>query len=104
MNKYSMANFILYNLEYTSTDNHIASVQKWIDLVKPKYNSNPLAGSYKRYKQDKDAIEKMRTTALGKTHSELVKFSTSDNRIKENNPFYKKKAYCKCFTKVKGYG
>jgi hypothetical protein len=43
----------------------------------------------------------MGTTALGKTQTELVKFSMSDNRIKENNPFYKKKHTASVLQKLK---
>lgn len=82
-----MANFSLYNLEYTNTYNLISCVQKWIDLVKPQCNSNPIAGSSKGYKHNKDAIEKMRSAGLGKTHTEQVKISMSENPRKKKNPF-----------------
>lgn len=90
-NKYSMSNFSLYILEYTNSENLIVCEQKWIDLLKPDYNINPLAGNSKGYKHTEESLEKMRSLALGRKHSEKVKLAMSDSHKKENNPFYGKK-------------
>lgn len=50
LSKHGMTNFSLLILEYTDSDNLISCEQKWIDLLKPDYNLNPLAGSSKGYK------------------------------------------------------
>lgn len=91
LNKYTMTNFSLYILEYTTSDNLIVCEQKRIDTVKPEYNLNPLASSSKGYRHNTESLEKMRTAALGRKHTEEVKKSMSDSRKKENNSFYGKK-------------
>lgn len=47
-----------------------------------------MAGSYKGYAHNIESIEKMRNAATGRTHTDLVKSSRSDNRKGENNSFY----------------
>ena len=91
LNKYSMSNFNLHILEYTDSDNIIKCEQKWIDLLKPEYNTNPTAGSTKGYKHTIESIEKMRTLATGRKHTEEVKDLMSKNRQGINNSFYNKK-------------
>lgn len=46
-NKYTMANFSLYILEYRDSESLIACEQNWINLIDPEYNTNPNAGSTK---------------------------------------------------------
>lgn len=86
-----MSNFSLIILEYTSAEEVISSEQKWIDLLKPDYNVNPVAGSSKGYKHSKESIEKIRNAVSGRKHSEEVKQAMSDSRKGENNSFYGKK-------------
>jgi group I intron endonuclease len=86
-----MSNFSLVILEYTSSEDLIACEQKWIDLLKPDYNTNPIAGSSKGYKHSEESIEKIRKALLGKKRSEEVKLAMSESRKGENNSFYGKK-------------
>lgn len=86
-----MSNFSLVILEYTSSEELISSEQKWIDLLKPDYNTNPIAGSSKGYKHSEESIEKIRNALLGKKRSEEVKLAMSESRKGENNSFYGKK-------------
>jgi group I intron endonuclease len=92
-NKYTMTNFSLYILEYTDSDNLLVYEQKWIDLINPQYIINPKAGTVKVIsilnKLKKNAS--LRNLALGRTHTEEVKRLMSENRKKENNPFFGKK-------------
>lgn len=89
-NKYNMANFSLYILEYTNSESLISCEQNWINLIHPEYNTNPNAGSTKGYKHTDEALEKMRNLSLGKTHTEEVKRLMSENRKGVNNPFFGK--------------
>ena len=91
LNKYSMINFTLIIIEYTSSENLISCEQKWIDLLKPEYNLNPIASSSKGYIHTLEAISKMRMTAIGRKHTDKVKESMSINRRGKNNPFFGKK-------------
>lgn len=91
LNKYTMANFSLYILEYTNSDNIISCEQNWINSLDPEYNINPSAGNSKGYKHTDEALEKMRNLSLGRTHTEEVKRLMSEDRKGENNPFFGKK-------------
>ena len=62
---------------------------------------SPIAGSSKGYKHSTESIDKIRIAALGRTHTEKVKTSMSDNHIKENNPFYCKKHSANLIEKLK---
>lgn len=64
---------------------------KWIDLIKPEYNLNPIAGSSKRYKHTPESKEIMSIKATGRKHTDEVRDLMSKNRMGINNPFYKKK-------------
>ena len=86
-----MKNFSLIILEYTSSEALISCEQKWIDLLKPEYNINPVAASSKGYKHSEESIEKIRNAVLGRKHSEEVKQAMSESRKGENNSFYGKK-------------
>lgn len=91
LKKYTMVNFSLYILEYTSSDNLITCEQNWIDIINPEYNLNPNAGNSKGYKHTEKSIQKIRNFKQGKTHTEEVKRLMSENRKGENNPFFGKK-------------
>lgn len=86
-----MLNFNLHILEYSNSDNVIICEQKWIDLIKPEYNINLIANSNKGYKHTDEAIEKMRSLAIGRKHNDEVKARISETRKGENNSFYNKK-------------
>lgn len=90
LSKYDMANFSLIVLEYSDSDDLIKCEQKWIDLLKPEYNINPAAGNTKGYKHTTESIEKMRSNALGRKHTEEVKLAMSESRKGKNNSFYGK--------------
>jgi group I intron endonuclease len=91
LNKYSMNNFNLHILEYSDSENVIMCEQKWIDLIKSEYNTNPIAGSTKGYKHSPEAIEIMRVLATGRKHTDEVRDLMSKNRRGINNAFYNKK-------------
>jgi group I intron endonuclease len=85
-----MENFSLVILEYTDSKTLISCEQKWIDMLKPQYNLNPMAGSSKGYKHIPESLEKIRTATLGRKHSEEVKQVMSESRMGKNNPFFGK--------------
>jgi len=103
LSKYGLSNFSLVILEYTSSENLIACEQKWIDLLKPEYNTNPTAGS-SPFMQDQywscmkegyrlhtaESIEKMCIAGLGRKHTEGVRLAMSESRKGKNNPFFGK--------------
>lgn len=91
LNKYSMNNFNLHILEYSDSENLIMCEQKWIDLIKPEYNINPIAGSSKGYKHSSESIVKMSILATGRKHTDEVRDLMSKHRRGINNPFYQKK-------------
>lgn len=91
LSKYSMANFSLVILEYTTSDKLIACEQKWIDLLKPEYNLSLMAGSSKGYTHTDESLEKIRKATLGRTHTNEVRQLMRESRIGVNNPFYGKK-------------
>ena len=93
-----MKSFNLHILEYCNSENLILCgcyAKKWIDLVKPEYNINPIAGStgYKHGPSDGDVYtqrKKISTLATGRKHTYEVRDLMSKNRKGINNPFYKK--------------
>jgi group I intron endonuclease len=85
-----MFNFTLAILEYTDEISVISCEQKYINRFKPEYNLNPLANSSKGYQHTPESIEKIRKTALGRKHKDEIRKLMSENRKKENNPFYGK--------------
>lgn len=91
LSKHGMDNFSLVILEYCTSDDLIYCEQKWIDLLKPEYNLNPLAGNSKGYKHTPESIEKIRSQVLGRKHSDQVKKVMSESRKGINNNFYGKK-------------
>lgn len=103
LNKYSMYNFNLHILEYSNSKNVIMCEQKWIDLIKPEYNTNPIAGSTKGYKHNSEDINKMRLLATGRKHTNEVRDLMSKNRKGIDNPFYKKKTYYWYNREIKRY-
>lgn len=92
LNKHTMSNFNLHILEYSDSENVILCEQKWIDLIEPEYNANPItSSSSKGYRHSSESIEKMKISATGGKHTDEVKDLMSKNRIGPNNSFYNKK-------------
>jgi group I intron endonuclease len=91
LNKYGMINFSLVILEYTNSDNVISCEQKWIDLLKPEYNINLVAGNSTGYIHTAESLEKIRQATLGRTHTKEVRQLMSCSRKGVNNAFYGKK-------------
>lgn len=48
-----MKNFSLVILEYSDSENLIFCEQKWIDLLKPEYNTSYIARNIKQNKKKK---------------------------------------------------
>jgi group I intron endonuclease len=65
--------------------------QYYILLLNPEYNMLKIAGSSFGRVFSEESIEKMRTLALGRKHSEQVKKLMSESRKGVNNNFYGKK-------------
>nr|YP_009364300.1 GIY endonuclease [Ophiocordyceps sinensis]ARF03422.1 GIY endonuclease [Ophiocordyceps sinensis]QDH07198.1 GIY-YIG endonuclease [Ophiocordyceps sinensis] len=91
LNKYSLNGFNIHILEDSNSENLIMCEQKWIDLINPAYNTNPIAGSTKGYTHTTEAKEKMRILATGRKHTDEVIDLMSKNRRGINNSFYNKK-------------
>lgn len=91
LSKYGMENFSLIILEYTTSEDLIMCEQKWIDLLRPVYNLNPQAKNSKGYVHTAESIEKIRSKALGRKHSDKVKILMSESRKGVDNSFYGKK-------------
>ena len=96
-----MNNFNLHILEYSDSDNLIICEQKWIDIMKPEYNINPIAGSSKGYKHSSESIEKLSILTTGRKHTDEVRELMSNNRRGKNNPFYQKKHTIKTLDKLR---
>lgn len=93
LSKYGMANFELLILEYTDSENLIACEQKWIDLLKPEYNLNPLARNSKGYKHTIETLEKMRNRIISSETKSKMSQSAKDRLMREGkqSPFGGKK-------------
>jgi group I intron endonuclease len=99
-----MSNFTLAILYFTDEITVISLVraeQNYINRFKPEYNLNPLAGNSKGYKHTPESIEKMRKAALGRKHKDEIRKLMSENRKKENNPFYGKRHTLKSLNLIK---
>lgn len=59
-----MTNFELLILEYADSENVIACEQKWIDLLKPDYNINPLAKDSRGYKHTIETLEGLKNRVI----------------------------------------
>lgn len=91
--KYGLINFSLVILEHTDPNNLIMCEQKWMDLLKPEYNLNPVAGSSKGYEHTPESIAKMKNRLI--TEETKLKMSESaKGRLKwqgKQGPFEGKK-------------
>lgn len=88
--KYGLGNFALVILEVTKPEDTLPREQYYLDTLEPEYNILDTAGNSLGYKQTPESIEKMRSKALGRKHSEEVRKTMSENRRGENNNFYGK--------------
>jgi group I intron endonuclease len=88
--KHGYSNFRLEILEYCSKENALNREQYYIDLYKPEYNLNPLAGSRLGTTNSKETRLKMSKSALGRKHTEQSKNLLSLANIGINNPNYGK--------------
>lgn len=75
--KYGLINFSLVILEHTDRDNLIKCEQKWIDLLKPEYNLNQIAGNSLGYKHTPKSLENMRNRVI----SAEIRFKMSQSAI-----------------------
>jgi len=57
--KYGHSNFKLEILEYCEKENALFREQHYIDLLKPEYNINPIAGSSLGYKHTEQSLALM---------------------------------------------
>jgi group I intron endonuclease len=92
--KYGHSNFRFEILEYCEPENAIFREQDYIDLLKPEYNINPIAGSSLGYKHNQETLDKFKcrkysdesraklsAAATGRKLSEDTKAKLSANRI-----------------------
>jgi len=92
--KYGHSNFRFEILEYCEPENAIFREQHYIDLLKPEYNINPIAGSSLGYKHNQETLDKFKcrkcsdesraklsAAATGRKLSEDTKAKLSANRI-----------------------
>lgn len=83
LSKYGITNFSLLILEYTDSDNLVYCEQKWIDLLKPDYNLNPLAGNSKGYKHTLESLEKMKNRVISSETKTKMSLSAKERLKRE---------------------
>ena len=88
--KHGYSNFQLEILEYCTKENAISREQYFIDLCKPEYNLNPVAGSRLGSTYSEESRLKMRKLALGRKHTEQSKKLLSLANKGMNNPNFGK--------------
>jgi len=88
--KYGYSNFQLEILEYCTKEKAVSREQYYIDLFKPEYNLNPVAGSRLGSTHSKKSRENMSKSALGRKMSEQTKNLLSLANQGINNPNYGK--------------
>jgi group I intron endonuclease len=98
--KYGYSSFKLEILEYCDKKDLLNREQYYMDTLKPEYNILKVAGSPLGYKHSTEALEKIRTSSIGRnigrTHSESVKnnikavLRTEEVRLKMVNAFLKR--------------
>ncbi len=83
--KYGHSNFTLEILEYCSPSDAVSREQYYIDLLEPKYNILPTAGSFLGFIHSKESIIKMSEVKKGKKHSEETLAKMSESRKGEKS-------------------
>lgn len=79
--KYGHSGFTLEILEYCEPDQLIAKEQGYIDLLKPEYNLNPIAGSSLGYKHSAETLEKLRNRDYSNEETRLRLSQAATGRI-----------------------
>jgi len=77
--KYGLSNFSLDILEYCDPDKAISKEQEYIDLLKPSYNLNPIAGSSLGYKHSEEALIKLSANMTARMTGRTVSDETRAN-------------------------
>lgn len=81
-NKYSKDFFEILILERIDVeDDLIPREQYYIDLIKPEYNINPVAGSWLGRKHNPESLEKMSLAKIGRKLSNETKLKMSSSAI-----------------------
>ena len=88
--KHGYSNFQLEILEYCTKENAINREQYYIDLLKPEYNLNSIAGSRLGSIHSEETRLKMSTSAQGRNHTEETKKLISLATKGINNPNFGK--------------
>nr|YP_009663721.1 hypothetical protein [Dactylella tenuis]QCW06858.1 hypothetical protein [Dactylella tenuis] len=99
--KYGYANFSLEILEYCEKSVLLKREQYYLDLLKPEYNIEKIAGSSLGLKHSKETRAKIskslkgvyvgsKSSLFGKTHDELTKSKMSGSKLGKKNSFYGK--------------
>lgn len=88
--KHGYSNFQLEILEYCTKENAIGREQYYIDLYKPEYNLNPVAGSRLGSIYSEESRLKMSNSAKGRKHTDQSKSLLSLANKGINNPNYGK--------------
>jgi group I intron endonuclease len=68
--KYGHSNFSLEILEFCEPAKAVSKEQEYINLLKPEYNLNPVAGSSLGFKHSEETLVKMRSSELIPKHSD----------------------------------
>jgi group I intron endonuclease len=96
---YGHSNFSLEILEYCEPENAVSREQYYIDLLKPKYNILPTAGSSLGFKHSKESLLKISEANkgenhpfFGKTHTEESLAKLSEAKKGVNHPLFGKTA------------
>jgi group I intron endonuclease len=86
--KYGLQNFCFIVLETCKPDNVLDLEQSWLDLLKPKYNLSPTAGSTLGVSLSAETKAKISAAHLGKTLSAETRQLMSETRKGPNNPMF----------------
>jgi group I intron endonuclease len=81
LQKYGHSKFSLEILEYCEPDQAILKEQKYIDLLKPEYNLNPIAGSSLGYKHSEATLEKFRNRDYSNEETRLKLSAAATGRV-----------------------
>lgn len=77
LQKYGYSGFSLEILEYCEPSQALLKEQYYIDLLKPEYNINPVAGSSLGYKHTEATLEKLRNRDYSFIHNEETRLKLS---------------------------
>src|SRR5215217_6988855 len=77
--KYEPSSFSLEILEYCEPDKAVLKEQEYINLLKPSYNLNPIAGSSLGYKHSEEALAKLSANMTARMTGRTVSDETRAN-------------------------